>query len=110
MLGGVEHITKEGVRGGREEKGGEGEESGVRGGGEERNGGIIGWRSEGEERRVSRGWRASGLPPHSHMQYCMSFKTYLAMFLDILVLCWMSVQEGMCPTSTVGIAATANPV
>ena len=75
----MEHITKEGVRGGRGEKGGEGEESGVRGGGEEWNGG----QSEGEERRVSRGWRASWLPPHSHMQYCMSsFKTYLAMFLS----------------------------
>ena len=47
---------------------------------------------EGEERGVM---RASWPPPHSHMQYRMSCYTYLAMFLDVLVLCWLSVQEEM---------------
>ena len=57
-------------------------------------------RGEGEER----GDRESKLAPSwSHMQY----STY---FLDVLVLCWMSVQEEMLLTSTVGIAAIANPI
>ena len=62
---------------------------------------------EGEERGVR---RASWPLPTPICSSVCNIAIYLAMFLDVLVLCRMSVQEEMFLTSTVGIAATANPI
>ena len=66
---------------------------------------------EGRERKGESegGEQAGPLPTPIYSSIC-HIKTYLAMFVDVLVLCLMSVQEVMFLTSTVGIAAVGNPV
>ena len=114
------HITNGVVGGGREKKwgvgkrgigggAGEGEERRRSGGRRKRKGESEG--GEGRERKGESegGEQAGPLPAPIYSSIC-HIKTYLAMFLDVLVLCLMSVQEVMFLTSTVGIAAVGNPV
>ena len=77
-VGTVEHITKVGVREGR-------------GVGTRWRGEVGGGRGRPKRRRKGEsGEQAGPLPtPVCHVN------TYLAMFLDVLVFCWLSVQEGM---------------